>query len=158
MKYLILGHKQHGKDTAADLLRDAFGVTFMSSSLFCLERAVWPALIEAGLSYPSLEAAYADRDNHRIIWRDAISQYNSPDKAKLVKELLSCSDMYVGMRCHLELEASKHLFHQIFWIHRPGLPTDESMTIEYDPDFMIPIVNAGDRELMLHQLTKVLDI
>lgn len=36
-KILILGHGQHGKDTAAEFLTQEFGLSFISSSWFVME-------------------------------------------------------------------------------------------------------------------------
>jgi hypothetical protein len=143
MKILILGHAQHGKDTLAEILQKLYRLRFISSSIAALEKAVWPALQAAGIHYPDQHAAYLDRHSHRLLWKQAISDYNTPDKARLCREILKTNDMYVGMRCDQEFVACCDLFDLIFWVHRPGKPMDLSMSILYDPRIMIPIVNLG---------------
>lgn len=156
MKLLILGHARHGKDTAAEYLRDAHGLTFRSSSLFLAETVVRPALAARGLTYPDLEACYADRVNHRALWRQLIEDYNRDDPARLAKAILAVSDCYVGMRTAREYEASRLLFDAVLWIDASGrgLPPEgrDSMTIDYDPRTMIRIDNGGTVEAMPAQL------
>lgn len=146
-KVLILGHARHGKDTAAEHLRDAHGVSFRSSSLFLTETVVRPALAERGLTYPNVGACYADRVNHRALWRAIVEDYNADDPARLAKAILAVSDCYVGMRSEREYLASRALFDVIFWIDASGrgIPPEgsDSMTITYDPARMVRIDNGG---------------
>jgi hypothetical protein len=155
-KILILGHARHGKDTAAEYLRDAHGVSFRSSSLFLAETVVRPALEVRGISYPSLEACYADRVNHRALWREIIEDYNRDDAARLAKAILAECDCYVGMRTARELWASRTLFDVILWIDASarGLPPEgaDSMSITFDPAWMVRIDNGGSLAAMQAQL------
>lgn len=156
MKLLILGHARHGKDTAAEYLRDVHGLSFRSSSLFLAETVVRPALAERGITYPDLEACYADRVNHRALWRDIIADFNGEDPARLAKAILAVSDCYVGMRTARELWASRALFDAILWIDASGrgLPPEgrDSMDITFDPAWMIRIDNGDTLEAMQAQL------
>lgn len=156
MKLLILGHARHGKDTAAEYLRDRHGVSFRSSSLFLAETVVRPALAARGITYPDLEACYADRVNHRAAWRDIIADYNGEDPARLAKAILAVSDCYVGMRTARELWASRARFDAILWIDASerGLPPEgrDSMNITFDPAWMIRIDNGGTLAAMHGQL------
>lgn len=152
MKILILGHAQHGKDTLAEILHNLYRLRFESSSMAALGIAVLPALKAAGLKYLTLDDAYQDRHAHRLLWKQAITDYNTPDKARLCREILEANDMYVGMRCHEEFEATKDLFDIIFWVHRLGSPADPSMSIEYDPKVMTPIVNLSGNKTYATQL------
>jgi len=142
MKQLILGHGDHGKDTFAELLEKHHGYTFQSSSLFACEKAVLPYM-----DYKTVAACYADRQHHRLYWKYLISAYNTPDKARLCKELLAVNDMYVGMRCPDEYMASRDLFDVIYFVDsftRCG--RDPSMGIEFDAERMIYIDNCGSLE------------
>lgn len=156
MKLLILGHARHGKDTAAEYLRDAHGVSFQSSSLFLAANVVRPALAARGLLYDSLDACYADRVNHRALWRDIIADFNGDDPARLAKAILAVSDCYVGMRTARELWASRALFDAILWIDASGrgMPPEDvsSMDITFDPAWMIRIDNGGPVTTMQAQL------
>lgn len=116
-KLLILGYARHGKDTVAELLRDDYGFSFTSSSMFVAEECLWD---HWGCAvYPDFEAMYADRVNHRKLWMEMISAYNTPDKTKTASTMLSRGfDMYVGMRRHDELLACQEagIFDFIIWV------------------------------------------
>ena len=156
MKILILGHARHGKDTAAEHLRDAHGISFHSSSLFLAANVVRPALARRGIFYESLADCYADRVNHRALWREIIEGFNAEDPARLAKAILASADCYVGMRQARELWASRALFDVIFWIDASGrgLPPEpaDSMDIAFDPGWMVRIDNGGTPEAMQAQL------
>jgi hypothetical protein len=156
MKLLILGHARHGKDTAAEYLRDAHGLSFVSSSFYLAANVVRPALAGRGLFYDSLEACYADRVNHRALWREIIAEFNGDDPARLAKAILAVSDCYVGMRTAREFWASRALFDAILWIDASGrgIPPEgaDSMDITFDPAWMIRIDNGGTVEAMQRQL------
>lgn len=144
MKLLILGHGDHGKDEAAEIIERTFGLSFTSSSRAACEKAVFPIMrVTHGYSTP--EACYADRGNHRLEWKELISFYNTPDKARLVKEVLTEHDTYVGLRCDLEYAAAKELFDVIIWIDASlRKPLEPTMKIAFDPEYMIRIDNNGD--------------
>ena len=138
-KILILGHGEHGKDTVADIITELTGLRFESSSHAAAELAVMPCMPE----YETVEDCFNDRRNHRQRWRDLISAYNTPDKGRLCKEIISRCDGYVGMRCHLEYDAVKHLFDYVLWVDASKRkPDDVSMTIGRDSG-MILIDNNG---------------
>lgn len=140
MKLLILGHARHGKDTAAEYLRDRWGVSFQSSSLTAA-RVILPVLNAArGLAgappYMSPLAAFNDRQSPRMreLWKRAISLYNAADKTALAREILKDSDCYVGMRALDEYQATQRLFDHVLWVdasERVG-GRDSTMGIELD--------------------------
>lgn len=143
MKLIITGYADHGKDTACEYLRDTFGFTFESSSEFCNERAVFPGLKDK-YGYQSPEECFADKDNHRAEWHQLIASYNTPDKAKLGKEILSENDMYCGLRCRIELEALRLAIPNILviWIDAserlPPEPTSSISIVAADANFIVP--------------------
>jgi hypothetical protein len=142
MKILILGHGQCGKDTAAEILESIAGISWISSSWAACEKAVFPWLAQM-YGYETLTECHDDRINHRLEWKQLITDYNTPDKATLCREILERHDCYVGMRCPQELAVSRHLFDAILWIDAAGrTPNDESMAIEYDSR-MILVPNVG---------------
>lgn len=118
MKILIIGHGQHGKDTVAEeLVKRLPELSFTSSSHFCAEKIVRPALAEIGIEYPTLEECYEDRVNHREFWAATIADWCTPPD-RLTKAILKDNDVYVGMRARREFEASKKLFDLIVWVDR----------------------------------------
>lgn len=157
MKLLIIGKAGHGKDTAAELLASLLRMKFASSSLFACERAVFPVLSEK-YGYRDIQDCYDDRDDHRIEWRDLISSYNTPDKTRLVREVLRDHDIYVGMRCHEEYEATKHMFDMVLWIDagfRLPLKQDPSLTIPFCADEMTPICNNFTEGNLLENVVRL---
>lgn len=145
MKILVLGQDGHGKTTFAKLLAKHSNLRVEDSSWFAMEKAVIPYF---GKWYASNEECFKDRGNNRGIWKSLIAYYNTPDKARLAKELLEVSDVYVGMRCPLEYEASKGLFDVIVYCDgsaRTGY-SEGSLTIPYDEELMTKISTNGTEE------------
>lgn len=135
-KLLIIGHARHGKDTVGEWMVQK-GYTFVSSSRFVGEKAVWPEmkLDWARFShYADFEAAFADRHNWRNYWYDAIAAYNRPDRSRLGRELFAAYDMYVGLRNDKELHALRlnKAFDLAVWIdasERLGPESSTSCTV-----------------------------
>jgi hypothetical protein len=105
MKLMVLGYARHGKDSVSEIICREMGLTFESSSKFVAEKAVRPALAAKGITYPDFDTMYADRVNHRAAWKDAILAYNTPDRARLGRELFAIHDIYCGLREATELRA-----------------------------------------------------
>lgn len=147
MKFLILGHGRHGKDTLAEMLRDMCGLTFQSSSWAAAEIAVFPVLAPR-YGYKTVQECFDDRANHREEWRQCITDYNAPDKGRLCREILETSDCYVGMRCPLEFAAVRHLFDAVIWVDALDRhPPDPSMSIPPDSDMLLVDNNGSIDEL-----------
>lgn len=119
-KLLIIGHARWGKDSVAQILKDGWGLDFCSSSMAAAEKVVIPKLVdgEGKPFYSSVEECFADRVNHRATWKNLITEYNTPDKTRLAREIMAENDIYVGMRCHLELEECIRggVFDHIIWV------------------------------------------
>ncbi len=159
-KVLVLGSARHGKDTAAEILCELAGWGFRSSSLFVAEKAVFPEL-SAIYGYKSVEECYDDRDDHRQEWRNLIRDYNSKDRTKLARELLSVCNVYVGMRCHREYTACAigEVFDHVLWVDasdRVG-GRDASLTIAYDGSSMCTIDNNRTLADLRQQLNRWLN-
>jgi hypothetical protein len=159
---LILGHKQHGKDFFCELLTKETKLPFYSSSFFVNEKVVFPVL-GPKYNYPNAIACYEGRNNHRVECRDLILAYNTPDRTRMAREILSEVSVYCGMRSNDEFQACEksNLFDFIFWVRSTGRidsngilieENDESMDIEYNPKRMILIDNSGSKEELKHQV------
>lgn len=67
LRMMVVGHGRHGKDTVAEILRDQFGATFVSSSWFMAERVVFPRFCRTQPGrYATAQACY-----DVSIWIDA---------------------------------------------------------------------------------------
>lgn len=131
-KLLIIGHARHGKDTVAEKICGKMGLSFSSSSLFVGEEFIWPTW--GRYRYKTFDEMFADRVNHRKTWADLISAYNTPDKARTAKTMLSREyDVYVGMRKRDEFNASREagLFDHVIWVDASKrLPPESADSME----------------------------
>lgn len=129
LKLMILGYARHGKDTVAEMYQKHLGLKFASSSFSAAEKVMVPYFASKGLVYHDLATCYADRVNHRAEWYDQIKAYNTPDLAKLAREIYADNDVYVGIRNQAEFEAVRDegLFDYSIWV-------DRSKHIEAEPE------------------------
>lgn len=157
-RILILGKGGHGKDTAAEIISDLYGLSFRSSSLAACEKAVLPVL-GPKYGYKTVDECYEDRRNHREEWKQLITDYNTPDKSRLCREILAECDMYVGMRCADEFAASKELFDEIYYVDASERVEidDPTMKIEFDPSCMTLIDNNETIHEMVKQIEEIFD-
>lgn len=160
MKLLLLGLARGGKDTFCEIINKEFGVSFRSSSDYMNEHLIFPVLKDK-YGYKSLEECYADRVNHRQEWYELIQEYNNKDQARLAKNILKENDIYCGMRCLTQFEASKNLFDLVVWIdaeERLGITeSSKSMTIPKSEADII-ITNNGTKEEFERKVKKVFSL
>ena len=130
MKLMILGYARHGKDTVADILVKTFGMRKKDSSQFAGKQVMMPYFASKGINYASWDECYADRVNHRQEWFEQIKAYNTPDEARLAREIYAVSDIYVGIRRAEEFDAIKKegLFDYSIWVDRSDFEKPESAT------------------------------
>jgi hypothetical protein len=130
---LILGHKEHGKTTLAEMICKHTGLTFEDSSMAAARIFIYNALKDK-YNYKSFEECFTDRRNHRKEWFDLITEYNREKETRLAREILSGANIYVGMRREEELIASidEGLFDVIIGIFDPykALESKESNTAD----------------------------
>lgn len=153
LKLMILGYARHGKDTVADILVNTFGLKKEDSSQFAGKQVMMPYFASKGLFYPDWSACYADRANHRKEWFEQIKAYNTPDEARLAREIYEVSDIYVGIRRKEEFQAVKAegLFNYSIWVDRsklmPAEPTDSNTMTRDMADYVID--NNGTLEQLI---------
>lgn len=143
MKLMVMGYGDHGKDTACEYFSSIFGLTFISSSWAACDLVVFPALKDE-LGYETVEQCFSDRRNQREKFYEAIKAYNTPDKARLSREVFKLADIYCGIRCAEEFEAAKsqNLFDYAIWIDaskRKPAESAESCTVT--PDLADIVIN-----------------
>jgi hypothetical protein len=156
-KLLVIGHGRHGKDTVCEILRDNYGLQFISSSHFVCNKVIWD---DWGVwNYTDKTLCYADRGNHRPLWANMISKYNTPDKSRTATEMLAAGyDIYCGMRMRDELEASRHLFDKVVWVDRSlRLPAEPSSSMELNEQDATHILdNNGALQDLKHSVAKLM--
>ena len=113
MKILVLGDGEHGKGTFCKLLKEAYNLTSMSSSMFAAERFLFEKL-RLKYGYESFDECYDDRRNKRSEWFEEIKNYNGFNLARLATELTSQYDIYDGMRNIEEFDACQIRCEPIF--------------------------------------------
>lgn len=161
IKLMIVGPAQHGKDTVAELLSEYLGLTFMSSSLFCINKFIFDILgPEYGYSLPY--HLYENRDFHRTELYNLISDYTKDDLSKLSRELFKEDNIYVGCRNREEFLKSKEesLFHLSIWVdasERKTMEPPTSMTIKKS-DADIIIDNNGTLNQLKDKLKSLAEI
>lgn len=178
-KILVIGHKRHGKDTVGELLRDEFDMAFTSSSAFCAETVVMPAIEEAWARwedpvrgrnvsqppiprYASAQECFDDRgiDAHRKFWYDAIRAFNQSDPTALGAAIFAENDIYVGLRHKAEFHAVKNagIPDVVIWVDRSEhLPPEspDSCTVEpWMADFVVD--NNGSIEDLKRNLMSLM--
>lgn len=144
-KLMLLGYGRHGKDSVAEILTH-YGFTYMSSSWAAAENVVFPVL-GPKYGYETVEDCFEDRHNHRREWFDLITEFNTPDKARLPRIIYSQVDIYVGIRNRDEFLAAREegLFDYAIWVDaskRLPVESTESCTVTPD-DADIVIDNNG---------------
>jgi dephospho-CoA kinase len=147
-KLLIIGHGRHGKDTFAEILRDNYGLKFISSSQAAADIFIYDELKEE-FGYKTSEECYADRSNHRALWYDLICEYNWSDRARLAKGILEKADCYVGMRDRGEIEEcmKQGLFDLIVWVDASErLPLEPADSFNIDKSCADIIVDNNGTE------------
>ena len=159
MKLLLIGTGRSGKDSLCEYVRDIYGLSYKGSSEIACEKVIYPQLKDR---YNSIEECMADRHNgdNRTLWFKLISEYNTPDKSRLVREVLSEYDLYSGLRCKEEFEASKHLFDLIIWVdaeERLGVTEDSSSITITKDDADIIIENNADLNTFKGKITRLFD-
>lgn len=156
MKLFITGYARHGKDSAAKIIHDLYGLTFESSSHFCMNLFLRERLREVyGLEYPTAEACFEDRMNHRAKWAVEIAKYNQDDPARLSRAIFEEYDIYVGIRSKVELDAARHLADLVLWIDRPGWEEEAKSSNTLDPgvaDIVISATNLDEMQLKIQRL------
>lgn len=137
-KCLVIGHARHGKDTAGQMVADATGQPWVSSSEFCAQKAVFPLVADL---YPDWRACFEDRDNHRQLWFHAIAAYNLRPGPMLAEQILEGHGIYVGMRRRAEFEQVRHLFDVVLWV-------DAAKRLPPEPDSSMELT-AADADVVL---------
>lgn len=152
---LIIAHARFGKDTMAEVLRDEFGLSFLSSSEAALDTFLFKVLNDKyQLGYKTRLEAFEDRVNHRPIWKDEISAYNDPDPHKLARHIMSTNDIYVGMRDPKEI--SRDIFDIVVWVDASKrLPPEPSTSMLMTEDHAdVSIDNNGTLEEFKENIRK----
>ncbi len=143
-RVLFVGHAQHGKDTACEVLAAATGWTNAGTTSLYLAKHVAARL---GIS---VEDAYAQRrrsEADRMLWRQIGDEVRQTDPALLVRDALAVGPITGGCRGLPEIEAVRRegLVDLIVWVDASKRkPWD--VTMEFGPEHADVIVNNNGSE------------
>lgn len=143
MSIIITGHKNHGKDTACEIIN----LPWVGSSRYACNKFIFNQMKEK-YKYRDTLKCYEDRNNHRKFWYDSIEDYNAEDRARLGTEIFSNYTIYCGIRSIRELTALRKKFPSLLvvWIDaskRKPLESKESITVtQEDCDIIITNNNS----------------
>lgn len=159
MKIIVFGHKRHGKDTACEYLARVHGMTFTASSMFACKTFLFEQLRER-FGYATLEECFADRENHRPLWYEAIREYNAQDRGRLGRAIFAEHDIYCGIRDREEFDCLRQegLFDVAVWVDASlRLPAEslDSMNLSAS-DADIVVSNNGSLEQLEAELDRLL--
>ncbi len=117
MGIFFTGFARHGKDSAAEIVKKHFGLTFAASSEFACDLFLFDKLKDE-FGYVTKEQCFADRVNHRQRWFDEIVAFNSPDLGRLGELIFEKHDIYCGIRNLDELNVlrEKGLGNLVIWV------------------------------------------
>ena len=161
MKFMVIGHGRHGKDTVCELLRDKYDFTFESSSMVAAKEVLYPKLKEE-YGYETFEECYADRhgEGMREVWFNEISAINTPDKTTLGRMIYKDHDIYCGIRCKEEFEALRDagVFNFSIWVDGSARhePEDENSCTVRKEDAQYVLDNNGSLEDLKDNLTELM--
>jgi hypothetical protein len=121
MKLMVCGHGRHGKDQFCEFM----GLKYVSSSMVALDKIIWPEFSNA---YGSKQECFDDRVNHRAGWHRLITEYNTPDKTKLARDIFAENTVYCGIRNREEFYKAKEegLFDLSIWVDASSRQPPES--------------------------------
>lgn len=158
IRLLLVGNMRHGKDTVAELLKEYYGISFVSSSQACADIFIYDTLKDK-YGYKTPEECFQDRVNHRDEWYQLICDYNKDDKAKLAKEILKYNNTYVGMRDWREIQEclKQELFDLVIWVDASErLPQEDSSSFNITKaDADIIIENNGTLEELKEKIKRI---
>lgn len=146
MKIMVLGHKDHGKTTVAELLRNHFGFSFTDTTNKVLH-ITKKYLKDTGGTDDDValfDLKYAtDKDSVREVMKKALREYTKDDPARLIRDQFISCDIYAGCRSQTEFDAAKDLIDLTLWVKDDRkLENDSTMDIQFT-EGMIELNNSG---------------
>lgn len=152
MKIGICGNGRAGKDTAAELLRDEYGLRYTHGTSRWAAMIVWVEMTKRGFNYDTVQECFDDRHNHRELWAKIIGRHNANDPTRMYRECLEHQDILTGLRWKNEFDACKAARICDVWlfVERPGCEDSTNQITTADCDFAIR--NDGSLDLFKQRL------
>lgn len=139
MKIAICGLGRAGKDTAAEYLRDEFGLRYTHGTSRWAAMIVWVEMTKRNINYDTVQECFEDRHNHRELWAKIIGRHNAADPCRMYRECLEHQDILVGLRWRSEFLACKaaKLWDVSLYVTRPGCIDPTCEVLPGDCDYVI---------------------
>lgn len=121
MRIAVCGHGRAGKDTVCQWLAQNTSLRYEKSTSQAAAEVVFRRMAELGHGYPSVQACWEDRHNHRELWAETIWAYNQPDGLTLYRQMAETNDVLNGIRRWSELEAcaNEGIVDYSIWVSAP---------------------------------------
>ena len=147
MNICVVGYSQHGKDTIGEFIEKHSDLKCTASSEKALELFLFDILSKKH-GYKTIKEAYENRHKNRKEWYEAIQQYNTPDKARLAREIMEDGDVYLGLRDAEELSAcvEQNIFDVILAVFDHRKPIEDHSSV-LDPILVADYVIYNDSSL-----------
>lgn len=143
-RLLIVGYGRHGKDYVAECLSIITLLRYGGSTSW----AALPDMAEHLGQHP--QVAWERRLQHRKAWYDHCNRLREKDPLLLVRRVLACADMAVGIRDKVEVRACRDSgwFHRIIWVDASQrLGPQKDSTVTFGPGDCDEVLdNNGDKE------------
>lgn len=122
--FLFAGPGRAGKDVGAQILAKLTGLRYAGSFSW----AAIPFIADFLKQHPM--KCWEERHQNRQLWKDRLDYIRDGDETLLAELALATGEIAAGIRDRKELSAVKEagLFTRIFWIERPGIPEDPTLT------------------------------
>jgi len=139
MKIGICGPGRAGKDTAAEFLRDEFGLRYTHGTSLWAATIVWAEMTKTGHGYDTVAECFEDRHNHRTLWARIIGKHNAADPVRMYRDCLQAQDLLTGIRWKNEFDACRAAGLCDAWIYisRPGTSDPTCEITAADCDYVI---------------------
>ena len=140
---VFIGHGKGGKSAAAEIFARRTGKKLTGSTSWYMREQIAKAM---GLP---VEQAWAERRNHRELWRKEYRKNIIGDPAKLIREMVKAGSIIEGLRSRDEFDAAKKegLFDLVVWVECPWVPKD--VTMDLNPSDADIVINNDERGLDL---------
>lgn len=123
MRLLLVGHGEHGKDSAGEYLSQITTLRYAGSTSNFLAKYV------AAETGQTVERAFATRREHRQQWYDIGRRLRESDPGILIRESLAVADIAAGCRDLEEIIACREqrMVDLIVWIANRNKPDDPTV-------------------------------
>ncbi len=147
-KVLVIGADGAGKDTFADILSKATGLSYDSMAGSTSRAILYKHFAQNVTNLTDLEEIYRNRRNNREEWFEAGERLRNQDKCALLRWCFNRGDIATGVRTIEEIEEAKKqtIVDVILWVERPGY-VSKTFGIGFQHDRLVDSVIMNDENI-----------